>query len=325
LTLLPEGEGASAAVAAAVETRSLFVSAPDGRKLHVRSYGSRAANALPAVCLPGLARTGLDFDPLARALAGHPEHKRLVLALDYRGRGRSEHDPDPRNYNVAVELADLQAVLTASGVERAVFIGTSRGGILTMLLAALHKEVFGGAVLNDIGPVIETEGVLRIKTYVGKLPRPDSFDAGAEILRALFGAQFPRLSGRDWLTGAQRMWEERNGRLVPTYDEKLSATLDGVDLEHPLPPLWDAFDALAGVPLMVVRGANSDILSEATVAAMQARRPDLALIEVPDQGHPPLLAEPEIIDRVVGFLAVCDSAEMISGSARPDRPSRNDS
>src|ERR1700680_1234125 len=147
---MPEGDDAPAAVAAAVEARSLFVSAPDGGKLHVRSCGSRATNVLPAVCLPGLARTGLDFDPLARALAGHPEHRRLVLTLDYRGRGRSEYDPDPHNYNVAVELADLQAVLTASGVERAVFIGTSRGGILTMLLAALRKEALGGAVLNDI-------------------------------------------------------------------------------------------------------------------------------------------------------------------------------
>lgn len=305
---MPKGQEAPAAVIAAVEPRSLFVSAADGRKLHVRSYGARAADTLPAVCLPGLARTGLDFDPLARALAGHPEQKRLVLALDYRGRGRSEHDPDPGNYNLAVELADLQTVLAASGIERAVFIGTSRGGILAMLLAAAHKAVFAGAILNDIGPLIETEGVLRIKSYVGKLPRPESFAAGAEILRALFGAQFPRLSGREWLIGAQRMWEERNGALVPTYDEKLSATLDGVDLENPLPPLWDQFDALAGVPLMVIRGVNSDVLSETTVAAMRARRPDLALIEVPDQGHPPLLAEPDIIDRVAAFLAICDAA-----------------
>src|SRR5271165_4188363 len=118
---MPGGQHDPAAGTAPVEPRSLFVSAADGLKLHVRSYGSRTANTFPAVCLPGLARTGLDFDPLARALAGHPEHKRLVLALDYRGRGRSEYDPDPRNYNVATELADVQAVLTASGVERAVF------------------------------------------------------------------------------------------------------------------------------------------------------------------------------------------------------------
>ncbi|MGP0090554.1 MAG: alpha/beta fold hydrolase [Xanthobacteraceae bacterium] len=305
---MPEGQDAPASAVDAVEPRSLFVNAPDGRKLHVRSYGERGVNTLPAVCLPGLARTGLDFDPLARALAGRPEHQRLVLALDYRGRGRSEYDPDPRNYNVAVEIADLRAVLTACGVERAVFIGTSRGGILTMLLAASHKAVFGGAILNDIGPLIETEGVMRIKSYVGKLPRPDSFAAGAEILRALFGAQFPRLTGRDWLTGAQRMWEKRNGALVPTYDEKLSTTLDDVGLDNPLPPLWDQFDALAGVPLLVIRGVNSDILSEVTVAAMRARRPDLALIEVPDQGHPPLLAEPDVIDRIAGFLADCDAA-----------------
>jgi pimeloyl-ACP methyl ester carboxylesterase len=320
-------------MSAAVEPRSLFVSAPDGRKLHVRSYGSGAANALPAVCLPGLARTELDFDPLARALAGPAEHARLVLALDYRGRGRSDYDPDPRKYNAAVELADLQTVLAECGIERAVFVGTSRGGILTMLLAAARKEVFGGAILNDIGPVIDTAGVMRIKSYVGKLPRPINFEAGAEILSKLFAAQFPRLRARDWLVAAQRMWEERDGTLVPSYDEKLSETLDGVDAEHPLPSLWNEFDALAGVPLMVVRGANSDILSEATVAAMRVRRPDLTLIEVPDQGHPPLLAEPEIIDRIAWFLAACDAAnlrgavqrsEVLSDSARPG-PNRIDS
>jgi pimeloyl-ACP methyl ester carboxylesterase len=305
---MSEGQDALGAAAPGIEPRSQFVNAPDGRKLHVRSYGLGAANALPAVCLPGLARTGLDFGPLARALAGGPEPSRQVLALDYRGRGRSEYDPDPRNYTVAVELADLQAVLAACGIERAVFVGTSRGGILTMLLAAVRREVFAGAILNDIGPVIETAGVMRIKSYVGKLPRPKSFAAAAEILRELFAAQFPRLSQHDWLAGAQRMWEERDGRLVPTYDEKLSVTLDGVDLEHPSPPLWNEFDALAGVPLMVIRGANSDILSQATVAAMQVRRPDLVLIEVPDQGHPPLLAEPDIIDRIARFVAVCDLA-----------------
>ena len=144
------------------------VSAQDGLRLHVRDYGRGNNGALPVVCLPGLSRTSADFDALATALAGHAEQPRRVLALDYRGRGLSEHDRDPTNYNVGVEAADVITVLTALGVGTAVFVGTSRGGILTMLLAAQRPTLIAGAVLNDIGPVVEPKGLVRIKGYVGQ-------------------------------------------------------------------------------------------------------------------------------------------------------------
>jgi pimeloyl-ACP methyl ester carboxylesterase len=285
--------------------RSAFVTAQDGLRLHVRTYGQRT-DRLPVLCLPGLARTTADFDELAAALAGSQGGARRVIAVDYRGRGRSEYDRNPKNYSLVAELADVLAALTALDVGRAVFVGTSRGGILTMLLAAARPTVIAGAVLNDIGPVIEPKGLLRIKSYVGKLPQPKSFEEGAKILRRLFDAQFPRLDGEAWLAAARRTWRESEGGLVPTYDVRLAKTLEGIDLERPLPSLWKEFDALSGVPLMVIRGANSDVLSKETVIAMGQRRAAMEKIVVPDQGHAPLLAEPDVIRRIATFVADCE-------------------
>ena len=288
---------------------STFISASDGLRLHALCRGSRSAPAPPVICLPGLARTAVDFDMLADALVNDATRPRRVIALDYRGRGQSGYDRDPAQYNFQVELADVLAVLAALDAMPAIFVGTSRGGILTMLLAALRPTAIAGAVLNDIGPVIEPKGLMRIKGYVGKLPQPRTFEEGAEILRHLFDAQFPKLGPDDCLASARRTFKQENGALVPTYDVNLANTLEGVDFEKPFPPLWAQFDALANVPVMVIRGANSDILSPATVEAMKARRPSLEILEVPEQGHAPLLAEPDTIARIVEFINRCETAQ----------------
>ena len=285
---------------------SIIVSAPDGLRLHVRDYGSRAASALPVVCLPGLARTAGDFHALAMALASDQAAPRRVLALDYRGRGESDRDPNPENYSLPVELADLRAVLTALGVAPAIFIGTSRGGILTMLLAAAQPTAIAGAILNDIGPVIEPQGLLRIKGYVGKLPQPRTFDEGAQILKRLFDAQFPNLTDAEWNDAARLTWIERDGQIRLSYDPQLSRTLATFDVDRPVPPLWAQFDALSAMPLMLIRGGLSDLLSAATVAAMQARRGEMEIVEVADQGHPPLLGAPDMIRRIASFCRECD-------------------
>jgi pimeloyl-ACP methyl ester carboxylesterase len=293
-------------VAADIISRSIFVTAHDGLRLHVREYGTRFAPALPVVCLPGLARTTADFDTLAPALA-NGRHARRVIAVDSRGRGQSGYDSNPANYNVAVELADVVTILTALEIGQAVFVGSSRGGILTMLLAVAHPGAIAGAVLYDIGPVIEPKGLARIKSYVGKLPQPRSYAEGAEIMRRLFGAQFPKLTAEQWLASAQRTWKLSDSRLMPTYDERLASTLADLDIEHPLPTMWNEFDALARVPILVIRGALSDILSAATVDAMRARHPGLETIEVPDQGHVPLLDSPDLIDSIIKFVERCDA------------------
>src|SRR5262249_18133992 len=253
------------------------------------------------------ARARGDCETLASGVASGPQAPRRVIALDSRCRGRSEYDQDPQNYSLPVELGDLIAVLTALGIARAVFLGTSRGGILTMLLAAARPTVIAGCVLNDIGPVIEPKGLMRIKGYVGKLPQPADFGDAAGMLRGLFGSQFAGLSDEDWLAFAHRTFRQADGRLVPDYDTRLATSLASMDLDQPLPQMWKEFDALARVPVMVIRGANSDILSAATVDAMRAHHPALEVVEVPDQGHAPLLTEADVIARIAAFVACCEA------------------
>jgi pimeloyl-ACP methyl ester carboxylesterase len=283
--------------------RSLFVSAQDGLSLHVLEFGSRGSQRRPVICLPGFSRTAEDFRTLAETLA---REDRRVLALDSRGRGRSQFDSDPNNYSPAAELGDLISVLTALEAMPAILIGSSRGGLLAMLLAAQRPTMLAGAILNDIGPVIETRGLLRIKGYVGKLPTPRSFAEGAEILRKLSEDQFPKLTEADWVTAARQTWREDANALVLTYDPRLADAFAAFSPDAAPPPIWEQFDALAHVPLMVVRGANSDILSAQTVAAMSERRGSMESLEVPDQGHTPLLAEPGVIGRIGAFIASCD-------------------
>ncbi len=291
-----------------VEIDDLWVTAPDGLRLHAFVAGPRNSPLLPAICLPGLARTGEDFRELITALASGPSPRR-VIALESRGRGLSERDKNPANYNALTELADLLAVLDAAGIERAVFIGTSRGGILTMLMAAARPRAIAGAVLNDIGPVIEMAGLLRIKNYVGKMPKPGSWAEAVSVQRSVMATQFPSLDDKAWELMARRTWTENGEKgIEPRYDPALSVALKGVDPSEPAPVLWPQFDALSPSPVMVVRGEHSDILSRATVEAMRARRGDLQFMEVAGQGHAPLLIDPETIGPIVKFVEFCDPA-----------------
>jgi pimeloyl-ACP methyl ester carboxylesterase len=285
--------------------QDIFVNAPDGLRLHVRQYGSHSDPGSPVVCLPGLSRTTADFDTLAPALATAAGLKRRVIAIDSRGRGQSDYDSNPDNYNVVVELTDVVAVLTTLKIGPAIFVGSSRGGILTMLLGATRPNAIAGVVLHDIGPVIEPAGLARIKSYVGKIPQPKSFEDGATILRQLFAVQFPKVTAEQWLAAARRAWRIERGELKPTYDVRLAQPLAGVDTEKPLPDLWKEFDSLANVPILVIRGANSDILSAATVDAMATRHPGLQVIVVPDEGHVPSF-DGNLVAASAQFVASCD-------------------
>ena len=289
--------------AAPDQGRSIFVATQDGLRIHLREFGVSTTSGLPVLCLPGLTRTVADFESLAPALAS----TRRVIAIDSRGRGQSDYDQNPENYNLAVELADIVSVLGALAIGPALFIGSSRGGILTMLLAAAHPVAVAGAILHDIGPVIEPAGLARIKGYVGKLPQPGSFAEGADILRREFQIQFPKLTDEQWLAAARRAWKVEHGVLAPTYDVRIAQSFAKADDGQPMPTLWKEFDALARVPVLVIRGANSDILSATTVATMRARHPGLELIEVADQGHVPLLEGAEVVSYIGRFVERCDS------------------
>jgi pimeloyl-ACP methyl ester carboxylesterase len=283
---------------------SVFVTVQDGSRLHLRDYGSSATTALPLICLPGLTGTSADFHELGAALACRHDNPRRILAIDCRGRGLSDYR-NPRNYALAIELADLLSVLAALEIEESTVIGTSRGGLVAMLLAASRPHAIAGVIFNDVGPVVEAAGLMRIKQQIETLPLPRSFEEGADILRRLNAAQFPKFAPADWVRMSRRIFRKSGRGFVTCFDPKLAGTLEGLDLRPPL-SLWPQFDALGRVPIMVIRGANSDILSAATIGAMRARRPDLKLIEVPDQGHAPLLEEPGLIASIAEFLASCD-------------------
>lgn len=288
---------------------SRFCSAVDGLKLHVRDYGSALDPGIPAICLPGLTRTSADFGPVASALAaGLNGIKRRVLALDYRGRGLSEYDRNWSNYRLDIENRDVLSVLAAFEINAAIFIGTSRGGLHTMLLSGTRPAVLRGAVLNDIGPVVEPRGMARICGYVGKLPVPHSIADAVGLLKETMSEQFNGLSGEDWEAYARMTFADAVGRMGLRYDRRLMKTLENLDLEQPLPTFWPQFDGLRAVPLLILRGANSDLLSAATLKEMAARHPGAKIHTINGQGHAPLLLDRETITRICGFVAEAEGA-----------------
>lgn len=287
--------------------KSRFVSASDGLALHVRDYGSALDFGIPVVCLPGLTRTSADFGPLASALtAGLFGVRRRVVVLDYRGRGESGYDRDWRNYSLEVENGDILSVLTAMGIERAIFVGTSRGGIHAMLLSASRPCAIHAVVLNDIGPVLEPLGIARIRSYAGKTPPPRSMPDAIDLLKHLMSEQFGGLSEEAWAAYAKMTFCDPSGRLAPRYDPRLVKPFDSLDLEQPLPDLWPQFDGLRETPMLIIRSEHSDLLSPRTLAAMAERRRQCETLIVPGQGHPALLMDRPSIARICNFIARTD-------------------
>jgi len=291
---------------ASPEWRDIHVTAQDGLRLHLREYGDRTHPHLPVVCLPGLTRNVRDFHNLAVFLSTDEKRPRRVVAMDFRGRGGSAYDPDWKNYNPLTETSDVLDVLTARGIEEAAFVGTSRGGLVTMLLAAARPTALRAVVLNDIGPVVDGRGLLRIKNVLSRGTVPASWDDAAETLKQAYEGHFPNVDRTGWMEFAYRTYADGAGKPKQDFDSKLLKTLSAIDFDQPMPTMWPQFDGLASVPVMVVHGENSDILSKETVAEMRDRHPALEVLSLPDTGHAPFLTESASMSRLADFISAAE-------------------
>lgn len=262
----------------------------DGVSLHFTDDGA----GLPLLCLAGLTRDTHDFDYVAPHLSGV-----RLIRLDYRGRGQSDWT-DPATYTIPVEGRDALELLDHLGLDKAAVLGTSRGGLIAMLLAATAHDRLLGVALNDIGPEIAEVGLAVIKDYIGRAP---VWKTHAEAARAMAAGLrgFANVPPERWQTEAEHLYRATDGGLTLTYDPRLrDAILDAG--AQPAPDLWPLFDALAGLPLCALRGAGSDLLSPETFAEMRRRRPDMIAAVVADRGHIPFLDEPEAVDALTRWL-----------------------
>jgi pimeloyl-ACP methyl ester carboxylesterase len=271
----------------------------DGLELFCREYlpPTPVTPSRTVLCLPGLTRNSRDFEPLARRLAT----RYRVLTPDLRGRGHSGWDSDPTHYEPGTYYADVLRLVTEQIADPVAIIGTSLGGMLAMALAATVAPRIAGIVLNDIGPEVAPEGLARIGTYVGRGTELQSWAEAAAEAQRNYGVAYPDLRQEDWLWYARACYRQRDdGVIVADYDPRISEALRTGNTQPP--ELWKLWESLAAVPVLVLRGANSDILSAKTLQDMHARKSDLQSVTVPGRGHVPLLDEPPVTPALDAFL-----------------------
>ena len=273
-----------------------YFSVRDGLRLHYRDYAG-ADDKPPLLCLHGLTRNARDWTDFAERYS--PEHR--VLALDFRGRAASDYDPDPSRYLPPVYAADVIEMLDQLGLNQAIFVGTSLGGLVTMIIAATAPDRIRAAIINDVGPDVHPEGIDRILTYVGKDVRFGSWDEAATRIASNSGASFDRYTHDDWVKMAKRNCREEDGEIRFDYDMAIAEPFKNVGPTLQV-DLWPLFAALAQKPLLVVRGAKSDLLTAQTAVKMQAVAPRMKLAVIPGVGHAPELNEPEAVEAIDGFL-----------------------
>ena len=269
----------------------------DGLRLYYRSYGDPLAPRTPVLCLGGMTRNAADFDDLASHLSG----ERWVICPDYRGRGRSDYDPDWRHYVAPTLVDDIRHLLVAAGIHRVVVIGTSMGGLLATAMGVMMPAALVGIVINDAGPDLDSAGTRRIIDYVSKdRPQPDWATAIAHLKKGL-----PFLSLRteqDWQRFAEGTYREGADGLLH-FDWDIDIVRPLLDPRQPTYDLWQYFRAIRHVPLLVVRGGISDVLSVETLARMDSEHPAMTAITIPEVGHAPSLNEPEAVEAIDDFLA----------------------
>jgi len=276
-----------------------FWTSADGLTLHARDYPPASGPAVvPVICLHGLTRNARDFEDLAPRLAAQG---RRVLALDVRGRGQSDWDPQPMRYQPAVYAGDVLALMDAAGIARAAFIGTSMGGLITMVVASLRPLAVAAAALNDVGPELAPEGLARIGGYTGNGPVVADWQGAADYARFINQAAFPHYGAGQWAAFARRLFRDKDGVPVLDYDPAIAVAFKPPEGQPAPPPpnLWPLFQALAFTaapsprPLLTIRGAISDLLAPETLDKMRLAAPHMAVAEVAGVGHAPMLDEPE--------------------------------
>jgi pimeloyl-ACP methyl ester carboxylesterase len=292
------GEPPVAVDAAVADAADHVYQSPDGLRLYCRVYPAKTPGRLPVLCLPGLTRNSRDF---AR-LAAHLQPLYEVLAADLRGRGRSDWDPNPAHYQVPTYVADVWALLQSRGLDRVMVIGTSLGALLGQVLAAMQPAKIAAIVLNDAGPELDPVGLRRIAGYAGKLPPVSSWDEAAAQAKSVYGLALPDLTADEWLAYARQGYRENaEGRPMPDMDPAISKAFGAPSAAAA--DLWPLFAQIKSVPMLVIRGASSDILSAATVERMAREKPDLETLTVANRGHTPLLTERECLAAIDDFLA----------------------
>ena len=276
---------------------------PDGLNLYARDYAPAAGEAkLPVIAIHGLTRNSADFGVIAGLIA---QSGRRVLAVDVRGRGLSARATDPMTYTPDVYAGDMTALMEQTGISRAVFLGTSMGGLITMALTALQPQAVAAAIINDVGPEVAPEGLARIAAYTGRKVEITNWADAAAYARDINAVAFPEYDDADWDAFARRIFrEDADGRPVLNYDPDISVPIRAAGASALVPDLWPAFAALAGDrPSLLVRGGTSDLLSADIAGRMRAAAPDMAYVEVPEIGHAPMLDEPEARAAILNFLS----------------------
>ena len=277
-----------------------FPSADKRLTLYARDYGIPFDGAPAVLCLHGLTRNSADFEWLAAHLS--PRYR--VIAADMRGRGRSEWDVVPVNYNPAVYVQDMLGLLDQLGIARVAVIGTSMGGLMAMIMGVMARDRMSGAVINDVGPEIEAAGLARIASYTGKTAPIASWADAAKTAQFINAVAFPDYGADDWMAFARRLFREEGGVPVPAYDPGIAAGLKPQSDAPVAPPdLWPMWDGLQGLPILAIRGALSDLLSPVTLDRMAEHHAGMIAVTVPNRGHAPMLDEPEAVAAIDIFLA----------------------
>lgn len=268
-------------------------------ELHARIY-DHAEGSDTLVLMHGLTRNSADFEPLVEHLA--PRYRLIVP--DQRGRGLSDYDRDPGNYRPDIYAADMFALLDGLTIAKAGLVGTSMGGLIAMIMAATQPDRFAGIVLNDVGPQIEAAGLARIQSYVGPMEDAANWEEAAARCAAVNAVALPDFGPRDWLAFAQRTcWQTPEGRVRFAYDPAIATSAQGAQPATLPPDLWPLWDALAAVPVLVLRGGHSDLLAAATMTEMGRRHSGpFTAVEVPGRGHAPILDEPVALAALEAFL-----------------------